>query len=85
MKAELVHDIEELDAKELGEGLSRTLRDKRSLLRLKLEELVSREQIFWGQRAKLKWTKEGDIYSRFFLGVSSGKRKKSFIKNLEVG
>ncbi|XP_028112427.1 uncharacterized protein LOC114310576 [Camellia sinensis] len=51
VKAELVQEIEKLDAKEFGEGLSRALRDKRSLLRMK---------------------------------VVLGKRKKNFIKNLEV-
>ncbi|KAL7190016.1 hypothetical protein ACSBR1_039626 [Camellia fascicularis] len=66
VKAELVQEIEKLDAKEFGEGLSRALRDKRSLLRMKLEKLVFREQIFLGQRAKLKWAKEGDTNSRFF-------------------
>ncbi|GMP24068.1 hypothetical protein CsSME_00001462 [Camellia sinensis var. sinensis] len=59
VKVESVWDIEELDAKESGEGLSGVSRDKRSLLRMKLEELVFREQIFGGQRAKLKWAKEG--------------------------
>ncbi|XP_028112207.1 uncharacterized protein LOC114310430 [Camellia sinensis] len=85
VKAELVQDIEKLDAKEFREGLSGALRDKRSLLRMKLEELVFREHIFWGQRAKLKWAKEGDTNFRFFHRVALGKRMKNFIKNLEVG
>ncbi|KAL7168630.1 hypothetical protein ACSBR2_038966 [Camellia fascicularis] len=85
VKAELVQDIEKLDAKEFGEGLSRALRDKRSLLRMKLEDLIFREHIFLGQRAKLKWAKEGDTNSRFFHRVALGKRRKNFIKNLEVG
>ena len=43
LKAELVRGIEELDAKEVGEGLSRALRDERNMLRMRLEETVFRE------------------------------------------
>lgn len=43
MKAELVREIGELDVKEAGEGLSQTLRYRRSMLRMKLEEIIFRE------------------------------------------
>lgn len=46
MKAELVQEIGDLDVKEAGEGLSQTLRYRRSMLRMKLEEIIFREQIF---------------------------------------
>ncbi|XP_028121753.1 uncharacterized protein LOC114318966 [Camellia sinensis] len=84
VKAGLIRDIEELDVKEAGEGLSGALRDRRSMLKVKLEEIVFREQILWGQRAKLKWARVGDTNSRFYHRVASRKRKKSFIKNLVV-
>lgn len=32
----------------------------------------------------MKWAREGDTNSRFYQRVALGKRKKSFIKNLEV-
>lgn len=52
---------------------------------MKLEAIVFREQIFWGQKAKMKWIKEGDISSKLFQKVVVGKRKKKFIKIFEVG
>lgn len=46
-----------------------SLRSERSELRLKLEELVFREQISWAQKAKVKWLKEEDVNSNFFHKV----------------
>lgn len=51
---------------------------------MKLEESTLRELIFWAQKAKVKWLKEGDVSSKFFHRIPDGKRKKKFIKRLEV-
>lgn len=81
----MVERIEELDMKESTEGLFGELRDEIVTMRARLEELVFKEQILWKQRAKLKWAKEGDINSKFFHRVALGKRRKNFIKSLEIG
>lgn len=74
-----------MDAKESREGLSRTSRDERSLLKLKLEALVFWEQIFWGQIAKLKWAKDGDIDQDFFIGLRRGKGRRISLKIWKLG
>ncbi|XP_028097918.1 uncharacterized protein LOC114297658 [Camellia sinensis] len=60
------------------------LRSEKRELGVKLLELTLREQIFWAQKAKVRWLKEGDVSSKFFHRIADGKRKKKFIKRLEV-
>lgn len=46
-KAEIVRKIEKLDLKESTEGLARELREERCMMRVRLEELVFKEQIIF--------------------------------------
>ena len=44
--------------------------------------LLSQEAVFWKQRAKVYWLKDGDTNSRFFHAMASAKRKRNTISNL---
>ncbi|GMQ04499.1 hypothetical protein CsSME_00049896 [Camellia sinensis var. sinensis] len=83
-KLQVMGRMEEIDSLEMQRNEVEDLRRERRELGVKLEELTLREQIFWAQKAKVRWLKEGDVSSKFFHRVADGKRKKKFIKRLEV-
>ena len=47
-----------------------------------MEEVLLKEEVFWRQKSKINWIKEGDCNSKFFHKVANGKRNKKFIKSL---
>lgn len=66
-----------MDDIEARHGLGGYLRKERIELKEKFEEMVFKEQIFWAQKAKIRWAKEGDINSKLFHMVAKGKKKRS--------
>ena len=48
-------------------------------LRRELNELLEDEELYWGQRAKAHWLKEGDRNTKFFHTHASEKRKQNTI------
>lgn len=45
--------------------------------------LLKNHDIYWRQRAKIFWLREGDINSKYFHAIASGKRKKNKIERLQ--
>lgn len=52
--------------------------------REKLNELLSQEDLYWKQRAKLFWLQEGDGNTRFFHAHAFARKKANFINFLET-
>ena len=48
-------------------------------IRRELNELLDDEELYWGQRAKAHWLKEGDKNTKFFHAHASDKRKQNTI------
>ena len=48
-------------------------------LRRELNELLDEEKLYWGQRAKAHWLKEGDRDTKFFHAHASERRKQNAI------
>lgn len=48
-------------------------------LRKDLNDLLDSEEIFWNQRSRVQWLKEGDRNTKFFHHWASVRRKKSTI------
>lgn len=44
-----------------------------------LNELLDDEELYWGQRAKAHWLKEGDKNTKFFHAYASDRRKQNTI------
>ncbi|CAN1773423.1 hypothetical protein LINPERHAP1_LOCUS12492 [Linum perenne] len=44
--------------------------------RLKLADLLQKEEKHWQQRAKHYWLTEGDLNTKYFHGVANGRRKR---------
>lgn len=47
-------------------------------------QILSKEEAIWKQRSREKWVAEGDLNTSFFHRIVSGKKRKSFIKELCV-
>ncbi|XP_024162452.1 uncharacterized protein LOC112169623 [Rosa chinensis] len=64
----------------MGQQLSVELHDEKKNLIASLQDLLSQEEAFWKQRAKVTWLQEGDRNSGFFhMKATNRKRKNSLL------
>ena len=52
-------------------------------LRRKLDKLLVQDDLFWKQRAKTFWYRDGDLNTKFFHVVASSRRKVNRIEHLK--
>ncbi|KAL0378863.1 UNVERIFIED_CONTAM: LINE-1 retrotransposable element O protein [Sesamum radiatum] len=65
-----------------GGTISTADSSRRSALRLKLDELLAREEMMWKQRGKVQWLREGDLNTAFFHAKASARQRKNTISHL---
>ncbi|XP_058740924.1 uncharacterized protein LOC131613254 [Vicia villosa] len=53
-----------------------------STLKKRLISLLVKDDLFWKQRAKAHWYKDGDLNTRFFHVTATGRKKVNAIKSL---
>ena len=69
--------IEDLKDREDDDGIQLYFEEKE-----KLHDVLQHEELFWKQRAKAFWLKEGDTNSKYFHAVTSSKKKANHISAL---
>ncbi|GAU39464.1 hypothetical protein TSUD_158950 [Trifolium subterraneum] len=52
-------------------------------IRKKLDFLLVKDDLFWKQRAKTFWYRDGDLNTRFYHATASARKKKNLIGHLE--
>lgn len=71
------------DWKELKVRGQKNLQQKRRSLRSALEVLSSKKESMMGQKAKIKWLREGNCNTKFFHSLVSHRRSKNVINRIE--
>lgn len=82
-KKNLLHDINLIEYKEEKIDLIEIKYETRGIIRQSLEQIYRKEEIYWKQRAKVTWLKEGDKNSAYFHKVVSGMKRKNHIISLK--
>ncbi|XP_039133793.1 uncharacterized protein LOC120270793 [Dioscorea cayenensis subsp. rotundata] len=78
-KLDLLRQLEELDLINEDRGLSVSEQQQELALIACLEEIRKQEEIYWKQRSRLQWLKDGDENTKFFQAVANGRKNRNFI------
>lgn len=66
----------------LGAGISEAIVTEKKDLSVRLQKILSEEETFWRQRAKVMWLKDGDRNIGYFHRKASNRKRKNHIKGL---
>ncbi|XP_039141329.1 uncharacterized protein LOC120278666 [Dioscorea cayenensis subsp. rotundata] len=78
-KLGLLHDLDLLDHAREARTLTPLEVNADINLKTELGVILKQEEIYWKQRARMNWIKEGDENTRFFHSVANGRRNRNFI------
>lgn len=81
-KLSLLHDLELLDVIKEDRCLNEVESLKERELTESLAVIRRQEEIYWKQRSRLQWLKEGDENTKFFHAVADDCKNQSFIPNI---
>lgn len=70
----LLKEISLLDAKESESGLSLEEINCRHSKKGDLQDIVFKEEIYWGQKSRILWLKEGDKFTSFYHTFANGRK-----------
>ncbi|XP_073066025.1 uncharacterized protein [Primulina eburnea] len=80
----LQNRVSGLDAREAEGDWTDQLNEQRREARCELEIMTIRKQQMVGQKAKVKWMKDGNQNSKFFYSILKNRRNRAFIEKIEL-
>ena len=83
-KKSLLFELLGLDAIKKVRGLLNVEQSHHIQIRGDIEYLASWEEIFWRQKSRVLFVKEGDNNTRFFHRLANSHRRANQINNIEV-
>lgn len=84
-KLALLHDIGLLDNLKESRSLTDEETHKENDLRAEMYGILKQEEIYWKQRARVTWLKEGDENTSYFHSVANGRKNQNFINRIRQG
>ncbi|XP_039137390.1 uncharacterized protein LOC120274917 [Dioscorea cayenensis subsp. rotundata] len=83
-KLELLQEIDKLDVMKESRCLTPQEVHQEHTLREKLGDTLKQEELYWKQRSRLNWLKEGDENTKFFHATANGRKNRNFINSLQL-
>ncbi|KAH7677444.1 hypothetical protein IHE45_07G084600 [Dioscorea alata] len=84
-KLSLLNDLEGLDVIMEQRALSPSEVAHGENLRKQLMLICRQEELYWKQRSRLQWLKEGDENTSFFHATANGRKNRNFIPSICLG
>lgn len=78
-KLALLHDIGLINATKESRPLMEEEMGKDNNLRAEMVSILKSEKIYWNQRARVTWLKEGDENTNYFHSIADSRRNSIFI------
>ncbi|XP_039141337.1 uncharacterized protein LOC120278673 [Dioscorea cayenensis subsp. rotundata] len=81
-KKSLLADLNSLDTIRESRNLSEDESTRFAHIQSELHILLKQEEIYWKQRSRITWLKEGDANTKYFHLLANGRRNKNFIPRI---
>lgn len=81
-KIVLMQEVDVFDIIKEGRRLSLTELQQEQAILENLRETHRQEEIYWRQRSRLQWLREGDDNMKYFHAVANGRKNRNFILNI---
>ena len=72
------------DDKESLSSLSSEEHSLREVCKAELESVAHSEEVFWRQKSRILWLKEGDNNTKFFHKMANSQRRCNYMDKVEV-
>ena len=74
---ELEETLKQLESNNQGQHSAQI-----KILKMEVNELLEKKEVYWKQRARIAWLKEGDRNTKFFHSKATQRQKKNMVKGL---